>query len=164
MKKTARVSLRLIPMASALLLLGCGEPDAVHNGGWRHDELGQLTYRNSALPECLVTNQVGLVTPLGEFVPNSDGSWAHISYRIPLPDPEEPWVQITITSTAISDDMKQRGFYRVDELAIGSGTWRDTQLGGTPPQWIYAFKTHEEEERGYWISPSRLSDIDWSSL
>lgn len=153
-----------IPVLLASLAAGCGKKPGVRNGDWEYDRSGVLSFRSKSVPAELAANHVNLVTPLGTFQPGPDGRWIRVTHEIPLPDPNRSWVPITLRSPAFTGSMDRRGYYRVDELPVDPETWRDVQLEGTPPSWIYAFKVTNGRETGYWMSPLMLGEIDWSKL
>ncbi len=148
----------------AFLLVACGEATSVQHGNWEWEDSGMLLYLSEPLLEELAENQVNVVTPLGTFLPRSNNVWDRVAHNIPLVEADRTWVRHIISSTPFTEAMNERGYYRVDELTVEAGTWRDTQLEGTPSSWIYPFKQSGDRERGYWISPQKLADIDWSEL
>ena len=155
----------LLVLALVLCVIaGCRKKTVVQNGVWKYEgSHGVLSCEDAPVPKELAANGVSLVTPLGTFVPSSSGTWTFVAGQIPLPDPSKTWVQMTIEEpVSCTDSMRNAGFYRVDELPVNPGTWRDTQLAGTPPSWVYAFWRSGNKESGYWIAPQELGSIDWS--
>ena len=108
--------------ALAILVTGCGENADVSNGGWKY-EGEHLSSHTAPVPLDLAQNGMSPVTPLGTFVPTKSNGWTRIGNSIPLPDPTEDWVQNLITSTTFTEEMNEKGYYKVNDLDVDPGTW-----------------------------------------
>jgi hypothetical protein len=137
------------------------------NGAWSFEEKnGKLTCNGKSVPGSFAKLQLWLFTPLGTFAPQADGGWLRCGGQIPLPNPTKCWVHFQIDSysgPSIREHTKV-GFYATHTLRFGGSSWQDTQITGTPPSWIYAFRVRDGKERGAWIAPEKLGEVNWEEI
>jgi len=159
--------LSLLLGALPLLTVSCSRSKPITNGAWSFDEKkGTLLCSGIAVPASLANHQLWLFTPLGTFVPQSDGKWFRKGWRIPLPDASQRWVssQFQCGETGFTSDHAKVGYYVTHSLGYGPACWQDAQITGTPPSWIYAFRVRDGKERGAWIAPEKLGEVNWAEI
>ncbi len=150
--------------AVCMLVAGCGT-EPIQNGAWVYDyDDGKLNCNGIEPPEACAKHGIWLATPLGTFQPYEDGKWFRQGHLIPLPDASETWVSHLISSEVCTEEMQETGYYATNQLQTGTSSWRNTQLQGTPPEWVYAHNRETGKDHGVWISPAKLSKFDWTSL